>query len=603
MGKENENLSVFDLKKMSELMVKYVDKQLCLADAFAMNRVETELPEPAVFFDFLEAFQKFALNPETVFNLTLKTMKDYSKASSDVVVDFFDLEKRKERTMTNRRFRSPEWNRNPFFQLMRDFYLINYKNIKEAVASLEDIDPDKKKRVAFYTKQFLEAVSPANFLATNPEIIQHTFDRKGENLLKGFENFLDDLSCEDGTLDIKISDDSAFKPGKNIALTKGSVVYQNDLLQLIQYSPLTQSVFEVPVLITPPFINKYYILDINEESSLIKWLIEQGYTVFVISWVNPSEKHSEKRYEDYILEGQVEVLDVIEQITKSKKVSGIGYCTGGTLLATTAAYLEAINKQKFASLTYMATLIDFSKPGELGNFLDESQVEKTIEDMEEVGYLDGRILGQTFNMLNPSDLVWSYAVRYYLKGKGPIPFDILYWNSDATNLPKKMYAFYLKSMYGENRLKKPGGITIEGVPIDLSKVKVPSYFLSTENDHIVLWEAAFKGALLFPGKVRFVLGGSGHVVGVINPPFKRKYGYRAAELDFDSPEEFLEKTQKKKGSWWVDWYEWNSEFSGKLVPKRIPGKGKFKEIEKAPGTYALIRAEDIVKGTGIQIQS
>lgn len=587
--------SGFDLDRIYDLMIKFTNKQKSYVNALSKNRVKNDLPEPGVLLDFCEVFQKIALNPDTLMNISLKMMKDYNQVSSSIAEKILNPLKKEEKRIKDKRFSGEEWNKNPFFQLMRDMYLLNSKTLSEAVSNVEGVEAGKKKRVEFYTKQFLEAVSPSNFLATNPELLKYTFDNKGENIIEGIENFLDDVSCEDGSLNVRISDNTAFRPGENIALSKGSVVYQNDVLQLIQYHPSTDEVFRVPVLISPPFINKYYILDINENSSMIKWLVDQGYTVFVISWVNPSTEHAAKRYEDYVLEGHLEVLDVIEKITKSKKVSAIGYCTGGTLLATTAAYLEAKKMQRFASLTYMATLIDFSEPGDIGNFLDKSQVKKIIDDIKEVGYLDGRHLAKTFNMLKPSDLVWSYAVNNYIKGKDPVPFDILYWNSDSTNLPAGMYAFYLQNMYIENRLKEPGGITIGKVPIDISKIKVPSYFLATEDDHIVLWKAAFKGALLHSGKVKFVLGGSGHVAGVVNPPSKQKYGYRSFELKFDSPEKWLENAKWEEGSWWLDWHDWNIEFAGETVSKRIPGKGKFKEIEKAPGSYALKRVDTQVK--------
>ncbi|WP_179953414.1 class I poly(R)-hydroxyalkanoic acid synthase [Desulfobotulus mexicanus] len=587
--------SGFDLDRIYDLMIKFTSKQKSYVDALSKNKVKSELPAPGVMFDFFEVFQKMALNPGNLLNLSFKMMKDYNEVSSSIVGNLLDPQEKEEKQEKDKRFSGEEWNKTPFFQFMKDLYLLNVKTLSEAVSNVEGIEAVKKKRVEFYTKQFLEAVSPSNFLATNPELLKYTFDHKGENIFEGIDNFLDDVNCEDGSLNIRISDDTAFMLGENIALSKGSVVYQNDILQLIQYSPTTDKVFKIPVLISPPFINKYYILDINEKISMVKWLVDQGYTVFVISWVNPSTEHASKRYEDYVLEGHIEVLDVIEKITKVKKISAIGYCTGGTILATTAAYLESKKQQRFASLTYMATLIDFSEPGEIGNFLDQSQVKKITEDIKKVGYLDGRHLAKTFNMLKPSDLIWSYAVNSYIKGRDPVPFDILYWNSDSTNLPAGMYAFYLQNMYIENRLKDPGGIKIGGVPIDISKIKTPSYFLATEDDHIVLWKSSFKGALLFAGRVRFVLGGSGHVAGVVNPPVKNKYGYRAADLEFDSPVNWVKNAGKKEGSWWLDWHDWNIEFAGEEVAKRIPGKGNFKEIEKAPGSYALRRVDTKVK--------
>ncbi len=585
----------FDMDKLFNLMVKFSDKQKNILESMANNKVKNDLPDPELLLDFYKIFSKIIFNPKIFLELNTKILKNHNKAFLNFAEKIFGLnEKKEKKSVKDKRFAGKEW-QEPFFEYIKDFYVINSKLFRETVSSVTGMEEKKKKRIEFYTNQMIEAISPSNFLFTNPELLKLTLESNGENLLQGMENFLNDVSCEDGNLDITMSDDNDFQLGKDIAATRGSVVYQNDIVQLIQYEPTTEKVFEVPILLFPPFINKYYILDINEKDSMVKWLLDQGYTVFVISWVNPDSAHGGKKYEDYVLEGCVESLDVVEKITGSPKVSAIGYCTGGTLLATAAAYLEAKKKKKLASLTFMATLIDFSEPGELGYFLDRFNIEKIMEDIKGSGYMDGRQLAKTFNMLKPNDLVWSYAINNYLKGKDPVPFDILYWNSDSTNLPAGMYGFFLQNMYLENRLKDPGGIKINGVSIDISKVNVPAYFFATEEDHIVLWKAAFKGAGLFQKNFRFVLGGSGHVGGVVNPPFKNKYGYRWSDKKAGSPEKWFEQSFHEKGSWWLNWHEWNKGFAGTLVEKRIPGKGKFKEIEKAPGSYALKRSEDKTK--------
>jgi polyhydroxyalkanoate synthase len=578
-----------DLSKLSQLMIKFSDKQKSVISAMSKAPKKADLEKNmSMASDFGEMVMRLAGDTQSLLSSQQEYMMDLMKLSDRFGRKLMGIIEDKDSALeipTDKRFKSDEWSGNPFFEFIRDSYLISARNINNAVSHVKGMDEKKKKRVEFFTRQLLEAASPSNYLPTNPELLKLTLESGGENILEGIDNFLNDVNCHDGSLSIKMTDTHAFEIGENLATTPGKVVFQNDLVQLIQYDPTTENVFETPVLISPPWINKFYILDINEQSSMVRWLVNQGYTVFMISWVNPDRHHANKTYDDYMIEGHLDVLDAIKQITKCPKVSAIGYCTGGTLLASTAAYLAARGDDRFASLTYMATLIDFSEPGDLGIFLNEDQVRSIVADVNDVGYLDGRHLAKTFNMLRPTDLIWSYAVNNYLKGKEPVPFDILYWNSDSTNLPAKMYSFYLQNTYIENRLKDPAGITINGVGITISSITAPAYFLATEEDHIVLWKGAFKGARLHSGPVRFVLGGSGHVAGVVNPPAKQKYGYRLTETMCDTPEQWLESATWKEGSWWLDWHAWNVAFAGDLVAKRIPGKGKFKAIENAPGSY------------------
>lgn len=570
-------------------MVKFSDKQKSVMSALARSPRNADLKKDmSILSDFSEMMMKLASDPQSLLTSQQDYMRDLLNLSDRFgrkLLGMGDSQETIPEALTDKRFKSDEWGKNPFFEFIRDSYLISARNITKTVSQVKGLDEKTKKRVEFFTKQLLEAASPSNYLATNPELLKLTYESGGDNILEGIDNFLNDVDCHDGSLSIKMTATHAFEIGKNLAATPGKVVYQNDLVQLIQYSPTTDNVFDTPVLVSPPWINKFYILDINEKSSLVKWLVNQGYTVFMISWVNPIRFHANKNFDDYMREGHLDVLDVIKKITKCPKVSAIGYCTGGTLLSCTAAYLAAKGEDRFASLTYMATLIDFSYPGDLGIFLDEQQVEQIVSDVNDVGYLDGRHLAKTFNMLRPTDLIWSYAVNNYLKGKEPVPFDILYWNSDSTNLPAKMYSFYLQNTYIENRLKNPKGIELDGVPITISDIKTPAYFLATEDDHIVLWKGAYKGASLHSGPVRFVLGGSGHVAGVVNPPSKIKYGYRASDQLPEDPNEWLEGAIWQEGSWWLDWHDWNVAFAGEHVAKRIPGKGKFKALEDAPGSY------------------
>ena len=585
-AKDTKTLS---LAKLSELMVKFSDKQKSMMSSLTKPVKQAELKKDlALMADFTEMLLRLSGDGSTLLSVQQEYMNELLRLSDRFGRKLMGLDDRnggQAEKVTDKRFKSEEWTRNPIFEFIRDSYLISARHINHAVAQVKGMDEKKKRRVEFFTRQLLEAASPSNYLPTNPELLKLTLETRGENLIEGIDNFLNDVNCQDGSLSIKMTATHAFEIGKNLATTPGKVVFQNDLVQLIQYVPTTAEVFEIPVLISPPWINKFYILDISEQMSLVKWLVDQGYTVFMISWVNPDRIHADKSYEDYMVEGHIEVLDAIRSITKQDKVSAIGYCTGGTLLSTTAAYLAAKGEDRFASITYMATLIDFSEPGDLGIFLDENQVKSIVEDVSQMGYLDGRHLAKTFNMLRPTDLIWSYAVNNYLKGQEPVPFDILYWNSDSTNLPAKMYSFYLQNMYIENRLKDPAGIRLMGVDIDMRNIKAPAYFLATEEDHIVLWRGSYKGALIHGGPVRFVRGGSGHVAGVVNPPSKNKYGYRVCDTLEENPDEWLGSSVWCEGSWWADWDQWNRPFAGKKIKKRVPGQGKNKAIEDAPGSY------------------
>jgi polyhydroxyalkanoate synthase len=463
--------------------------------------------------------------------------------------------------------------------------------MQSVVKDVEGLDDRTAQKVDFYTRQFIDAVAPSNFVLTNPQVLRATLETGGENLIKGLGNLLDDLERGKGQLLIKMTDPKAFRIGVNIAVAPGRIVFQNDLMQLIQYTPTTETVFKRPLVIIPPWINKFYILDLKPENSFVRWAVAQGHTVFVVSWVNPDEHQAQKNFDDYLKEGFLDVLDAVEQATSERSSNLIGYCLGGTLLASGLAVLAAKRQQnRVASATYFVALVDFTDVGEVRVFIDEAQLAALDERMKEQGYLDAKDLYATFNMLRANDLIWSFVVNNYLLGKEPFPFDLLYWNSDSTRMPAAMHSFYLHKMYQENLLSKPGGITLQGVPVDLGRIKTPSYIVATKEDHIAPWRSVYAGSLLYKGPRRFVLGASGHIAGVINPPAANKYGYWTNDQPAADPEAWLEGAEQHDGSWWADWQTWVAAHGGKQVPARAPGDRALPATEDAPGSYVRMRA-------------
>ena len=493
----------------------------------------------------------------------------------------------------DRRFKDDDWSENPIFDYIKQSYLLAARYLQTTVGNGDSLDSNTARKVEFFTKQFVDALSPTNFAATNPQVLRATVESRGANLVEGFKNMLADLDRGKGALNIKMTDTDAFELGRNVATTPGQVVYQNDLIQLLQYQPLTDKVYQRPLLIMPPWINKYYILDLQPKNSFIRWAVEQGHTVFVISWVNPDEQLSKKEFDDYLLEGPLAALDAMEKATGEKQVNVIGYCLGGTLLAAMLAYMAAKGDKRIVSATHLTTLIDFHEPGDLGVFIDEKQVESLEQRMNEKGYLEGKDMANTFNMLRSNDLIWSFVINNYLLGKEPMAFDLLYWNSDSTRMPAAMHSYYLRNMYMKNSLKEPGALEMCGQPIDMTKVKTPAYFLSAVEDHIAPWETTYSGARLYSGLVRFVLSASGHVAGVINPPAANKYSYWVGGKALtEKAGEWLANAREHHGSWWSDWSKWVAKYGGEKVAARTPGDGKLKVLEDAPGSYVKVRAQD-----------
>ena len=489
----------------------------------------------------------------------------------------------------DRRFRDEAWKESEVFDFIKQSYLLSARYVQDVVTHVDGLDPKTAQKVDFYSRQFVDAMSPTNFLLTNPEVLRKTAETGGENLLRGLNNLLGDLERGRGKLSIKMTDTDAFRLGENIAISDGRVVFENELMQLIQYSPTTETVLKRPLLIGPPWINKFYILDLRPKNSLVRWAVSQGHTVFMISWVNPDEALSEKRFEDYMTEGYLAALDAIEKATGEREVNAIGYCLGGTLLASTLAWMAATGDDRIKSATFFVTMTDFQEAGELGVFIDEEQLRQLEEKMEKRGFLDGSEMATTFNMLRANDLIWSFVVNNYLMGNEPFPFDLLYWNSDSTRMPAAMHSFYLRRMYQQNQLCKPGGITLNGQAIDLGRVTVPAYFLSTREDHIAPWKSTYRGTQLLGGENRFVLAASGHIAGVVNPPEGGKYSHWINPSLPADPETWFAGATEMAGSWWPDWQRWVTALDNERVEARVPGSGGLAAIEAAPGRYVAVK--------------
>ncbi len=485
------------------------------------------------------------------------------------------------------RFKDADWSQNPFFDFWKQVYLLTSKWAEKLVDETEGLDPKTKHKAEFFIRQIVTASSPSNFPMTNPEVMRETFQSHGENLLRGMQNLSTDMAKSNGSLQISQTDTSAFEVGKNVAMTPGKVVFQNDLLQLIQYTPTTPKVHEVPLLIVPPWINKYYILDLQPAKSFVKYAVDQGFTVFIVSWVNPDGRLSHKSFEDYMREGILAASDAVTEATGVEKINILGYCVGGTLLGTTLAYLAGKGIDRYHSATFLAAQMDFSKAGDLLVFIDDAQLKALEEMMTERGYLDGSAMANVFNMLRPRDLIWPYIVNNYMLGKKPFPFDLLFWNQDSTRMPAANHKFYLREFYHENKFSR-GLMELGGVRLDLKRVKLPVYELATREDHIAPAKSVLTGAQLFGGPVRYVMAGSGHIAGVVNPPEKVKYQHWTNDRLAPTLERWLETAQEHPGSWWPDWVKWLSAQSGDKIAPRFPGDGDLSVIEDAPGSYVKV---------------
>jgi polyhydroxyalkanoate synthase len=490
----------------------------------------------------------------------------------------------------DKRFADPEWKSNQFFDFVMQLYLLTTQWAQDLVHNAEGLDAHTRKKAEFYVQQITNALAPSNFVLTNPEVLRETLASNGDNLVRGMKMLAEDIEAGGGTLRIRQSDPANLVVGVNMATTPGKVIYQNDLMQLIQYTPATENVLRTPLLIVPPWINKFYILDLKPEKSFIKWCVDQGITVFVISWVNPDKSLGAKTWEDYMKDGPLAAMDAIERATGEMKVHTMGYCVGGTLLATTLAWLAEKRRVRATSATFLAAQVDFTHAGDLLVFVDEGQISALERDMQASGVLEGAKMAMAFNMLRSNDLIWSYVVSNYLKGQPPSAFDLLHWNSDATRMPAANHSYYLRNCYLENRLSA-GSMVLDNTLLDLSKVKVPIYNLATREDHIAPADSVLYGSQFFGGPVKYVLSGSGHIAGVVNPPASGKYQYWTNDNIRDvTLADWLKGAQEHKGSWWPDWRQWLESIDAEQVPARAVGTDAVPPIEEAPGSYVRVRA-------------
>lgn len=583
-----------DLNKLAQNFSKIIEQsQRVLQEYLKRQERNDQIPliDPTIIGkSFQEFFDQLLKNPEKLIeaqvNFWKNTLDLWQSASKRM------LGHKVQPIITpppgDKRFADAQWAENAVFDFIKQSYLLAADSVQGLARKVEGLDDKTARRVQFYTRQFVDAMAPTNFVHTNPTVLKATLDSSGDNLVKGLQNLLGDLERGRGQLQIKMTDLKAFKPGENIAVTPGKVIFQNELLQLIQYDPSTPTVYQRPFLFVSPWINKYYIMDMRPKNSMVKWMVDQGFTVFMTSWINPDERLAHKKFEDYML-SIVAGMDAIEQATGEREINAAGYCLGGTILLITMAYLAAQKDQRVQSAICFACMTDFSEPGELEVFIDEELITLLEKQMGERGYLDGSQMAGVFSMLRANDLIWYFVVNNYLLGKDPYPFDLLYWNSDSTRMPRDMHSFYVRNMYQKNLLRESGGITLAGVPIDLGKIKAPICFLSAYEDHIAPWKSTYAGTQLVGGPVKFVLSGSGHIAGVINPASSDKYGFWLNSKVPPNPDDWFKDAVQQEGSWWPDWLTWLQPYAGPQVPARIPGDGQLEPIEDAPGSYVKMR--------------
>jgi polyhydroxyalkanoate synthase len=538
---------------------------------------------------FAEIAQHWMTDPAKLASIQGALLRDYLQLAGATAQRFMGAEAPPvaEPEPGDNRFNDPEWSRNPYFDFWKQAYLITTRWFEQVLSETEGLDERTRQRAEFLLKQVASALSPSNFPITNPVVLRETLASNAHNLVQGMANLRHDMEKPGDIFSISQTDVAAFEVGRNVATAPGKVIFQNDLIQLIQYAPTTDTVHSTPLLIVPPWINKFYILDLGPQKSFIRYMVGKGFTVFVLSWVNPDERLRDKTFEDYMNEGLLAATDAVRRETGGGKVNVIGYCVGGTLLGTTLAYLAARGEEPFSSATFFAAQVDFTKAGDLLLFIDDAQLKALEEMMAERGFLDGSRMATVFNLLRPKDLIWPYIVNNYMLGKKPFPFDLLFWNQDSTRMTPANHNFYLREFYHENKLAR-GQMTIGGVKLDLGKVKLPIYELCAKEDHIAPAKSVFIGSRLFGGPVTYVLAGSGHIAGVINPPDRPKYQYWTNDKRTATLEAWFEGATEHPGSWWPHYAEWLAKHSGGKVPARTPG-AMLGVIEDAPGSYVKVK--------------
>ncbi|MEM1089566.1 MAG: class I poly(R)-hydroxyalkanoic acid synthase [Pseudomonadota bacterium] len=590
-----EQESTASLEEMSAEFMKIMEKnQQTFAELLASpQETLSAMMDPFnALSSFGEGMRQMAMNPQKLMAANMELWQSHMNLWQETTRKMMGQESTPvaEPAKGDRRFKSADWDEHGVFDVIRQSYLITSQWLTKTMSDIDGLSDDDARKIQFHTQQMADAMSPSNFLMTNPQVIKETVASGGQNLIRGMQNLKRDLEAGDGQLKITMTDQDAFQVGENIATAPGKVVFQNDIVQLLQFEPSTEQVYERPLLIFPPWINKYYILDLQPENSFIRYAVGQGYTVFVVSWVNPDSRLAEKTMDDYLREGILASMDAVEAASGSSEMSVIGYCIGGTLTAAALAYLAEKGDERIKAATFFAAQVDFSEAGDLKVFIDEKQLESLDQRMSEHGYLDGEAMSNAFNLLRSNDLIWSYYVNNYLLGKDPMAFDLLYWNADATRMPRALHMFYLREMYLKNSLVQPGGISLDGVPIDLTKVNIPIYLQAAKEDHIAPYNSVFKAKGLYQGPVRFMLAGSGHIAGVVNPPSANKYNYWMNEAQPADLGDWVDGATSHPGSWWPDWDRWLSELSGPKVDARQPGDGKLPALEDTPGSFVSVKS-------------
>jgi poly[(R)-3-hydroxyalkanoate] polymerase subunit PhaC len=587
------------IEQFSKTLLEAGTQAQSLIDTAMSGTGDKQAAEPDPFNlapDFADVFGSIASNPEQLLEAQAKLWQGYGALWANT------LQRMEGKTPDDaikpaagdRRWRAPEWTENIAFDLLKQSYLLNARWLNALVDNAENIDPKTRKKVAFFTRQMTDAFAPTNFALTNPDVLRATVQSKGENLKKGMENLTRDLQRGDGALKISQTDTEAFKIGENIATAPGKVVFENDIMQLLQFSPTTKTTYKRPLVIFPPWINKYYILDLRPEQSMIRWLVDKGYSVFLVSWVNPDKSLKDRTFEDYMRGGIFAALDAIAQATGERRINTVGYCIGGTLLSATLAYMAAKKDTRIASATFFAAQADFEEAGDLQVFCDEAGLALVEKHMDEAGgVLDGAAMAETFNMLRANDLIWSNVISNYMLGKSPKAFDLLFWNADSTRMPKALHLEYLHTFYRKNAFAK-GKMRLGGITLDPGQIDLPIYVQASREDHIAPFGSVYRGARLYggadAGKVRFMMSGSGHIAGVINPPAAKKYQYWTNTALPETVEAWIDGAQEHKGSWWPDWHKWLKTRSGKKLPARTPGDGDLPVIEDAPGRYVKVKS-------------
>ncbi|EGQ9299605.1 class I poly(R)-hydroxyalkanoic acid synthase [Vibrio vulnificus] len=552
----------------------------------AVNSPLNKAMQEVNFEDTAKFFEKAANQPQAILQLQTQWWEQQLQIWQNVALSG-NTQSIIEADKGDKRFSNEAWQSEAMYSFIKQSYLLFSKTYMDTIDAIEGLDEKTKERISFFSRQAINALSPSNFIATNPELLKLTIEKNGENLLAGMELLREDVESSADILKIRMTNNNAFRIGEDIATTAGDIVFQNDLFELIQYRPLTEQVNATPLLIVPPFINKYYILDLTAKNSMVRWLLEQGHSVFMMSWKNPGKAQANVEFGDYVTEGVVKAVTAIEEITGQEQINAAGYCIGGTVLACTVGYYAAKRmKKRIKSATFFTTLLDFSQPGEVGAYINDTIISAIELQNNAKGYMDGRSLSVTFSLLRENSLYWNYYVDNYLKGSSPVDFDLLYWNSDSTNVAAATHNFMLRELYLNNKLVQDKGVKIGGVWIDLDKIRIPSYFVSTKEDHIALWQGTYRGALNMGGNKTFVLGESGHIAGIVNHPAKNKYGFWVNDNLDESADEWLSNAKHKEGSWWTHWDQWLTQFNPaeKVLPYR-QGSEVNPVMDVAPGSY------------------